>query len=617
MRILFITNDFPNHFEPAKAVFNGALAKAIAREHEIFVISPISWIDELRAICSSKRLEPIPNNIVADHAVDRLEVCHPRYYYPPRFLRRWYGWFYWISIRKAVLRRLKSHPPDAVLSYWIHPDGEAALRAAGRAGTPAVVMTGGSDLLLLTGNHARRRCIQSVLRSANAVVAVSHDLRDRAISLGTPPDKVHVIGRGIDTSAFHPGDQASARGRLGISSTGKIIVWVGRLAHVKGLDILLEACAQLQAAGTAFHLYLVGKGPLRQSLQKQMAARRLQGVVTFAGVQPHASLPDWYRAADLVVLPSRSEGSPNVLREARACGVGFVASRVGGIPDLCRPTDRLVPPEDPAALADAIAASLAQGRPEVEHSQLETSWDESAASLLRLISSLPVAQRNSCKGALSSSPRQIIRNAMSAVVPRSMFLTQGPAGEPTAAMTFDDGPHPEYTPRVLDALARREAKATFFLIGRLAERYPDLVRRIAQEGHTIGNHSFEHSDPEQTSMRRLLKEVWRTDKLLFKLVGPRPRLFRPPNGNLTLGKLCGLWSSGQTVVLWNRDPKDYACRSAADLRSWVRENPTRGGDLFLFHDCWPHVASVLDELVDRATDAGLRFVTVSRWAGRS
>ncbi len=374
--------------------------------------------------------------------------------------------------------------------------------------------------------------------------------------------------------------------------------------------------AQLRAENIEFHLYLVGDGPLRHSLQRQATDRQLDTFVTFVGAQPHASLPDWYCAADLVVLPSRSEGSPNVLREARACGLPFVASRVGGIPEMCGPADRLVAPNDPAALEQAVAAALREGRQKVDPERQDMTWDKSAAALLRLIESLPVEPRNLDERDGSSPTRQIIRRAMSAVLPRRMFFTGGPAGDGSAAITFDDGPHPEHTPRVLDVLARRGVKATFFLIGRLAQRCPELVRRIAEEGHTIGNHSFEHSDPEQTTARALLDEVRQTDELLAGLVGPRARLFRPPKGRLTLVKLWGLWCAGQTVVLWNRDPRDYACRSADDLQQWVQRNPARGGDLFLFHDAFPHVASVLDKVIDQATDAGLRLATLSQWVGR-
>src|SRR5207248_1750555 len=133
---------------------------------------------------------------------------------------------------------------------------------------------------------------------------------------------------------------------------------------VKGLDVLLEACAKLRHDGVDHRLYLIGDGRLRKSLETESAIRGLSGIVSFIGPVAHDRLPDWYRAADLTVLPSRSEGVPNVLRESLACGTPFVATRVGGIHEIAyAPDDQLVPADDPAALADAIERSLHRGNP--------------------------------------------------------------------------------------------------------------------------------------------------------------------------------------------------------------------------------------------------------------
>src|SRR5207248_616882 len=111
----------------------------------------------------------------------------------------------------------------------------------------------------------------------------------------------------------------------------------------------------------AFRLSLVGDGPLRSRLEAERAARGLAETVSFAGAVAHDRLQPWYRAADRFVLPSLSEGVPNVLREALACGTPFVASRVGGIPELAADgASLLVPPGDAAALAEALARALAE-----------------------------------------------------------------------------------------------------------------------------------------------------------------------------------------------------------------------------------------------------------------
>ena len=389
MRFLLITTIFPNPYQPTKGVFNLAMARALAREHEVRVVSPVPWVDELRARCHGVR---------GHHqcaTIDGIEVHYPRYYYPPKILRRHYGWFLGRSVGSMVRQLLRSHRPDVVLGYWVHPDGEVAVRTARSASMPAVVMVGGSDVLVLAQEPSRRRCILDVLHGADAVVAVSQDLRAKLVGYGIPPEKVHVVSRGVDGDRFSPGDRAEARCRLGIPAEGRVLLWVGRMVPVKGLDVLLEACSDLVDRRVDFHLYLVGGGTSRNSLEAEARSRGLSERISFVGPQLNERLPDWYRAADLTVLPSRSEGSPNMLRESLACGTPFVASRVGGIPEIAEEgSSRLVAPGDPTALAEAIAHALAEWGPSSRPRSRSTGWAESAETLLRILRPLASTSAN-------------------------------------------------------------------------------------------------------------------------------------------------------------------------------------------------------------------------------
>jgi glycosyltransferase involved in cell wall biosynthesis len=288
-----------------------------------------------------------------------------------------------------VNQLLDSFRPDAVLSYWVHPDGAVAVRVARRLGVPSVIQVGGSDVLLLPEQPGRKRGVVHALREASAVAAVSHNLRAKLLELGVPQGRALVIQQGLKTSRFHPGPKDEARARLGIPAGERVLLWVGRMVPVKALGMLLLACARLRDGGTAARLYLVGDGPLLGALEGKCRGLRLSDRVSFVGSRPPDRLPDWYRAADLTVLPSLSEGLPNVLRESLACGTPFVASDVGGIRELgAGPPSRLVPPGDVDALTDALARALADVGASVPAAARFDDWNDTAETFARLFESL-------------------------------------------------------------------------------------------------------------------------------------------------------------------------------------------------------------------------------------
>jgi peptidoglycan/xylan/chitin deacetylase (PgdA/CDA1 family) len=209
--------------------------------------------------------------------------------------------------------------------------------------------------------------------------------------------------------------------------------------------------------------------------------------------------------------------------------------------------------------------------------------------------------------------RQGAKQGLAAVLPRRWFLVRGPRRSGAVCLTFDDGPDPEATPRVLDVLAHAGVPATFFVIGREAERHPDLVRRMAAEGHAVGSHSYSHPAREDLTSRELTDEAARGAGVVAGILGKPPPLYRPPRGKVTAADLWRLWRAGLTTVLWNADPKDFSRPTADEVRDWFRARPLRGGDLVLLHDTCPHAPAVLPELIAGARDRGLAFTTVEAW----
>jgi peptidoglycan/xylan/chitin deacetylase (PgdA/CDA1 family) len=164
---------------------------------------------------------------------------------------------------------------------------------------------------------------------------------------------------------------------------------------------------------------------------------------------------------------------------------------------------------------------------------------------------------------------------------------------PGIGLTFDDGPHPQHTPAVLDRLAAHGLTATFFLVGnRITD--PALVRRITDAGHEIGNHTFTHAVPRWSDIAVSLRDVVRCQELI-----PTAKLFRPPLGKLTPGLWLGSRRCGLRLRNWTLDSGDWRCRTAADAATCAAEvlALVRPGDVILFHDDHQWIAPILDRVL--------------------
>jgi glycosyltransferase involved in cell wall biosynthesis len=172
---------------------------------------------------------------------------------------------------------------------------------------------------------------------------------------------------------------------LGLKPESRVVLFVGRLVEVKGVRELLRAARLLLAQQAGLEVVLVGEGPLRRPLEEQ-AAGELAAHVRFAGVQKPEAVARWMAAADVVCLPSHSEGCPNVVIEALACGRPVVASRVGGIPELVNSNcGILTPPRDPEALAAALHEALNRDwDTDFIAGQFRRGWDQVAAETYQI-----------------------------------------------------------------------------------------------------------------------------------------------------------------------------------------------------------------------------------------
>jgi len=184
------------------------------------------------------------------------------------------------------------------------------------------------------------------------------------------------------------------------------------------------------------------------------------------------------------------------------------------------------------------------------------------------------------------------------------FVWQMPGDEKALYLTFDDGPHPTITPIVLDLLSKYNAKATFFCIGDRAKRYPEILQRIRQEGHAIGNHTQHHVNGWATLDRDYIDQVNQAAEFIPS------KLFRPPYGRIKRSQAALLQKEGYKVVMWTILSADYDHKLSKEecLSRVVRR--IESGDIYLFHDSEKgeeRMLAVLPRLLKVATDKGFLF----------
>lgn len=218
-----------------------------------------------------------------------------------------------------------------------------------------------------------------------------------------------------------------------------------------------------------------------------------------------------------------------------------------------------------------------------------------------------------------SAFRQIAKQILSACAGRERLIVRGPRcsdATPKLALTFDDGPHPEHTPRLLDLLEKLGLRATFFVIGQKVEQHPDLIRRMSEAGHQVANHTYSHSEPRITSPAVFLDEIRQTDKLLLALTNRLPRTVRPPKGDLNWAKLQGLWQRRKTVALWNVDPKDFRMTQLDEMSNWCHFYRPHDGDIVLLHDNHPFAHRAIETLAAQKIFEQFETTTIDHWSKR-
>lgn len=198
------------------------------------------------------------------------------------------------------------------------------------------------------------------------------------------------------------------------------------------------------------------------------------------------------------------------------------------------------------------------------------------------------------------------------------YAFSGPYNKAEVALTFDDGPDPVFTPLILDKLKNHGVKATFFLLGANIEKFPEIVKRIAAEGHVIGNHTYSHPKLTEVSNEDYHQQIQKSDELIQKLAGYKPKFFRPPYGAINESQLQWANVQGMMVTQWSIDTLDWQGLAAADITETVLTNALPGS-VILQHNA-PDVplqgsVAALDQMIPELQKKELRLVTLPEMFG--
>ncbi len=207
-----------------------------------------------------------------------------------------------------------------------------------------------------------------------------------------------------------------------------------------------------------------------------------------------------------------------------------------------------------------------------------------------------------------------------AVITRRDTIYHVASSEKVVALTFDDGPSPTWTPQILDVLKEGQAKATFFMLGEHVEKYPEVARRVASEGHEIGNHTYDHHTLIYYKTPELEKEINDAQVAIFKATGLTTKYFRPPKAWLTENEKKDIKRMGYEVILWSLNSKDWVTFDDRFIVKYILHY-VHPGDILLFHDSGgvfkpeggnrKETVKAVSRLIRKLRERGYRFVTIS------
>ncbi len=312
---------------------------------------------------------------VGREMVDGVEVARFQYMFPKRLQRLAYehggitvalkkDWvarfelpFFLVSFVHSAMKWVRGC--DLIHAHWAG-SGLVGLLPGRILRKPVLLSVRGTDVKLIDDSDIWKLMFDFILQRVDSVTTVSEEHGRRITERGVDGGEVFLVPNGIDADRFRNADRLEAREELGLPLDSKIVLFVGNLIEVKGVDYLTDAIPAIRETVEDALFVMLGEGELRAALRRKIVEYGVSDWVRMVGIRPASEIPLWMNSADVLVLPSLSEGRPNVVLEAMACEVPVVATAVGGIPELVKDGEVgfLIPPKSPESIANKVVLLL-------------------------------------------------------------------------------------------------------------------------------------------------------------------------------------------------------------------------------------------------------------------
>jgi teichuronic acid biosynthesis glycosyltransferase TuaC len=382
-KILTYTTLYPDSTRPAHGIFvENRLRHLVATQQvESRVVAPVPWFfSGARWFGSYAAFSHVPKQ----ETRHGIRIDHPRYPVIPK-AGMILAPFLLACATKPWIHQIinKGYNFDILDAHYFYPDGVAAAIIARSVRKPFVVTARGTDLNLIANYRIPRKLIRWAANQASGLITVCQALKDKLVEIGADQQQITVLRNGVDLNQFRPPrDRENLRRSLGL--TGLTILSVGGLIPRKGHDLIIQSMLDLPDA----NLLIIGAGPDLEKLSRLVQQLGLNNRVRLVGPIQHEQLPEYYGAADLLVLASDREGWANVLLESMACGTPVVATRIWGTPEVVSHPSAgiLISERTPDAIAKGVRGliSAMPHRAATRRFAEQFSWNETSAGLLGL-----------------------------------------------------------------------------------------------------------------------------------------------------------------------------------------------------------------------------------------